>query len=145
MENFIYPAKITPDKKDGGFVVTFPDLPEAITQGKKLTDAIVEAADCLEEAIANRIAMELSIPHPSPIRKRHHPISLSTQIAAKAALYMAIGEKKITKVELAKRLHCDEKEVRRLLNPRHPSKLPRIESALAVLGRKLVIGFQAVA
>jgi antitoxin HicB len=45
-------------------------------------------------------------------------------------------------VDLAKRLHCDEKEVRRLLNPRHPSKLPRIESALAVLGRKLVIGFQ---
>jgi predicted RNase H-like HicB family nuclease len=31
MENFIYPAKITPDKRDGGFVVTFPDLPEAIT------------------------------------------------------------------------------------------------------------------
>lgn len=145
MENFIYPAKITPDKRDGGFVVTFPDLPEAITQGEELRDAIVEAADCLEEAIANRIAMELTIPHPSPIRKSHHAISISTQIAAKAALYMAIGEEKITKVELAKRLHCDEKEVRRLLNPRHPSKLPRIESALAVLGRKLVIGFQAVA
>jgi antitoxin HicB len=145
MENFIYPAKIKPDKRDGGFVVTFPDLPEAITQGEELRDAIVEAADCLEESIANRIIMELSIPHPSPVRKMHHPISLSTQIAAKAALYMAIVEEKITKVELAKRLHCDEKEVRRLLNPRHPSKLPRIESALAVLGRKLVIGFQAVA
>ena len=87
--------------------------------------------------------MELPILHPSPIRKAHLPISLSIQMAAKTALYLAISEKKITKVELAKRLHCDEKEVRRLLNPKHPSKLPRIESALAVLGRKLVVGFRA--
>jgi len=143
MENFIYPAKITRDKKDGGFVVTFPDLPEAITQGEELNGAIVEAADCLEEAIANRIIMELAIPHPSPIMKRHHPIPLSVQMAAKAALFLAISEEKITKAELARRLHCDEKEVRSLINPRHPSQLPRIELALAVLGRKLVMGFQA--
>lgn len=143
MEIFIYPAKTTPDNKDGGFVITFPDLPEAITQGENLKDSLDEATDCLDEAIANRIAMELPIPHPSPIRKAHHPISLSVQMAAKAALYLAISEEKITKVELAKRLHCDEKEVRRLLNPKHPSKLPRIESALAVLGRKLVVGFRA--
>jgi len=143
MENFIYPAKTTLDKKDGGFVVTFPDLPEAITQGESLKGALDEAADCLEEAIANRIAMEIPVPYPSPVRKRHHPVPLSVHMAAKTALYLAISEGQITKVELAKRLHCDEKEVRRLLNPRHPSKLPRIESALAVLGRKLVVGFHA--
>ncbi|MFQ5964437.1 MAG: hypothetical protein ACE5KZ_09150 [Candidatus Scalinduaceae bacterium] len=60
----------------------------------ELRGAIVEAADCLEEAIANRIAMELAIPHPSPIMKRHHPILLSVQMAAKAALYLAIGEER---------------------------------------------------
>ena len=29
-----FPVNLTPDKRDGGFVVTFPDIPEAITQGE---------------------------------------------------------------------------------------------------------------
>ena len=45
--------------------------------------------------------------------------------------------------ELARRLQCDEKELRRLLDPRYPSKLPRIEAALTALGQKLVVGLFA--
>jgi len=142
MENFIYPARITPDDKEGGFIVTFIDFPEAITQGEDTQSALNEAADCLEETIANRIVMNLPIPHPSRISKQDHGVPLSVQMAAKAALYLAILESKISKVELAKRLHCDEKEVRRLLDPRHPSKLPRIEAALATVGHQLIVGFQ---
>ena len=52
-------------------------------------------------------------------------------------------EARITKTELARRLGCDEKEVRRLLDPRHPSKLPRIPEALVALGKQLVVGLQA--
>ena len=59
MERFVYPATLTPDTKDSGFVVTFVDVPEAITQGDDRTDALREATDCLEEAIANRIGMGL--------------------------------------------------------------------------------------
>ena len=33
MRQFTYPIKLTADRKDGGFVVTCRDLPEAITQG----------------------------------------------------------------------------------------------------------------
>ena len=55
MTQFVYPALLTADEKDGGFVVTFPDLPEAITQGNSWEEALHEAADCLEEAIALRI------------------------------------------------------------------------------------------
>ncbi len=62
MEQFVYPAIFTPDAKDGGFVVTFVDIPEAITQGETEEEAWHEAADCLEEAIANRIVTGLSIP-----------------------------------------------------------------------------------
>ena len=45
--NFVYPVTLTPDP-DGGFVVTFPDWPEAITQGETRDQALEEAADCLE-------------------------------------------------------------------------------------------------
>ena len=50
MRNFVYPAILTPDEQDGGFVVTFPDVPEAITQGEDVTDALQQAADCLEDS-----------------------------------------------------------------------------------------------
>ncbi len=145
MERFVYPATLTPDMKDGGFVVTFADVPEAITQGENVEDALREAADCLEESLANRMVMGLPLPPPSPVNKRQHAVPLPAQNAAKAALYIALQEAKITKAELAKRLQCDEKEVRRLLDPRHPSKLPRIESALAAVGQRLIVGVQSAA
>jgi len=142
MYNFIYPAILTPEE-EGGFTVRFVDLPEAITQGEDIEDALGEAADCLEEAIANRIVMGLAVPKPSQSKKGYYPVLLPAQMAAKAALFVAIREAKISNMELARRLRCDEKEVRRLLDPRHTSKLQRIESALAVVGQKLVIGLQA--
>jgi antitoxin HicB len=145
MRDFIYYARLTSENKDGGYVVTFTDIPEAITQGEDVKDALENASDCLEEAIANRIVMGLPIPEPSPMENGQYAVSLSAQIAAKAALYAALKEIGITKVELAKRLNCDEKEVRRLLDPRHHSKLPRIESALSVLGKRLIIEVQEVA
>jgi antitoxin HicB len=144
MQPFVYPAHLTPDDDDGGFVVTFVDLPEAITQGDDLTDALRQGADCLEEAIAGRLRRHDGIPEPSPLEPSSYAIPLSAQMAAKAALYLALCQAGITQVELAARLHCDEKEVRRLLDPRHASKLSRLESALAVLGQQLVVSMQAV-
>jgi antitoxin HicB len=144
MQHFIYPATLTPDPQDGGFVVTFPDVPEAITQGDDVPEALQQAADCLEEAIAGRIRRHASIPTASPVGPNQYAIPLPAQTAAKAALYLAIRQANITKTELAERLDCDEKEVRRLLDPRHASKLSRLESALAALGQHLVIGVQAV-
>ena len=48
---FMYPVTLTPDKKDGGFVVTFTDIPEAITQGETEDEALAAAKDALESAI----------------------------------------------------------------------------------------------
>jgi antitoxin HicB len=103
-----------------------------------VTEALTEAADALEEAVAGRIRRGDPIPGPSPAADR--PIvPVPVQTAAKAALYLALQETGITKAELAVRLGCDEKEVRRLLDPRHPSKLPRIQKALAALGKGLSV------
>lgn len=135
---FTYPVTLTPDEADGGFVVTFEDLPEAITQGETMTEALAEAADALEEAVAGRIRRGDPIPSPSPVAGCM-AVPVPAQTAAKAALYLALGETGISKAELAARLGCDEKEVRRLLDPRHPSKLPRIQKALAALGKGLSV------
>ncbi len=145
MQRFVYPAILTPDTEEEGFVVTFVDLPEAITQGEDVEDALREAADCLEEAIANRLVIGLSIPPPSSIQKGQYAVSLAVQTAAKAALYIALQKAKVTKTELAKRLRSNEKEVQRLLDPRHPSKLSRLESALAAVGQRLIVSMQSAA
>jgi antitoxin HicB len=135
MRQFTYAMKLTPDKKDGGFVVTCHDLPEAITQGESIEEALSEAADCLEEAIAARIDDGLDIPMPSVSKRGEHLVSVPPSMALKAAVYLAVREAGISNSELARRMRLDEKEARRILDPHHPTKLPRIEAALAALGR----------
>lgn len=137
--DFTYPATLTPDETDGGYVVTFRDVPEAITQGEDLQDALAQAADALEEAIAGRLRLGDEIPFPSRPRRHETLVPVPALTAAKAALHLALRQEGLTKSELAARLECDEKEVRRLLDPRHGSKLRRIQAALAVLGRRVAL------
>lgn len=80
-----YPVTLTPDETDSGFVVTFDDIPEAITQGETVAEALAEATDALEEAIAGRIRRGDAIPEPSPAADRPL-VSIPAQIAAKAFL-----------------------------------------------------------
>jgi antitoxin HicB len=143
MRSFTYPATLIRDSKAGGFTITFRDLPEAITQAEDMAEARIQGADCLEEAIAGRIRLEEPIPEPSKARKSDLSISVPALMAAKTAIYLVMKETKISKSELAKRLKCDEKEVRRLLDPRHKSKIDRIEAALEVLGKSLFVGYHA--
>lgn len=139
MRRFEYSVELKPER-NGAFTVTFPDLPEAITSGKDRADALDQAADCLEEAIAGRIADELDIPIPSTPKRRQSVVAVPAPMAAKAALYLALRDSKISKTELARRLRCDEKEVRRMLDPRHATKLGTIAKALGLLGKRLIIG-----
>ena len=55
MRQFTYAVKLAADKRDGGYVVTCRDLPEVITQGEGVKDALAGAADALDEAIAARV------------------------------------------------------------------------------------------
>ena len=48
MRCFVYPATLIPDAEEGGFVVAFIDVPEAITQGEEVEDALREAHGRLE-------------------------------------------------------------------------------------------------
>jgi antitoxin HicB len=137
MRQFTYAVKLTPDKEDGGFVVTCRDFPEAITQGNTVEEALAEATDCLEEAVAARIDDERNIPVPSAAKRGERMVSVPPSMALKAAVYLAVRESGISNSEFARRMKLDEKEIRRILNPHHLTKLPRIEAALSVLGRRI--------
>jgi antitoxin HicB len=145
VRTFVYPARFERGDKSGVLVITFRDIPEAITQGKGEKDAIWQATDCLEEAIAGRIADGREIPKASRAARRERLIPIPAPMAAKAALYLAMKEAGITNVQLARKLRCDEKEIRRMLDPRHPTKLPRIKEALEVFGKRLVVSVEEAA
>ena len=64
-EQFTYPTKIRKDKA-GFFLITFPDFPEAATDGESIEEALRNATDALEEAIAGRINRGEPVPQPGP-------------------------------------------------------------------------------
>ena len=117
----------------------FPDLPEALTEGDDEADALAQAADCLAEAIAGRMDDREDIPLPSRPGRGRHPVILDALLAVKAALYLAMRRHAVGNARLARDIGVDEKEIRRLLDPRHPSKLARLEAALAECGQEVGI------
>jgi antitoxin HicB len=140
-----YPATFFPEDDGKGFRVRFPDLPEALTGGDDLADTFVQAADCLAEAIASRIARADEIPRPSRAKRGQHLISVPLHLAPKLALYLAMRERRMANTELAKRLGVSETVVRRMLNPRHDTKPEKLQAALVALGKRLVVTFEDAA
>jgi antitoxin HicB len=140
-----YPASFLPEKKGAGFHVRFPDLPEALTGGMDLGDTREQAADCLAEALAGRIARGDEIPTPSKLKRGQFPVSVPLYLAPKLALYLAMREGGMRNTELARRLGVSETIVRRMLDPKHNTKAERIQAALAALGKRIVVRFEDAA
>ena len=143
MNRFEFPVLLT-SASEGGFVVTCRDLPQLVTQGEDRADALLQAADAMDEVFAAYMIEGIEFPQPSKSRRREQLVAPPAETMAKAALYVAMREAGISKTQLAKRLGVDEKEVRRLLDPHYGSKLPRIAQAISVLGRRLVVGLDGV-
>lgn len=140
-----YPASFLPETNGEGFHVRFPDLPEALTGGADLDDTKVQAADCLAEALAGRIARGDAIPAPSKPKRGQHSVSVPLYLAPKLALYLAMREGRVRNTELAKRLGVSETIVRRMLDPKHSTKPERMQAALAALGKRIVVRFEDAA
>lgn len=137
MQRFTYPVILTPAEADGGYVVTCRDVPEVVTQGESIEDAISEAEGALEAAVEMRIEDGMDVPVPSAKRRGEHLANLPVGSAMKAALYVTMREQNVSKAELARRLGLDEKEARRMLDPKHATKVPALERALHAMGKRV--------
>lgn len=72
-------------------------------------------------------------------------MALAAPMAAKAALYLTIKDAGLSNLQLARKLGIDEKEIRRLLDPRHSTKLARIAEVLGRLGKRMTISLEDAA
>ena len=139
---FTYPATLEPDE-DGRPVITFPDLPGAVTDGADEAEALTEAADCLSEALATRITHGEAIPPPSPLSPGQHLVSPDPTIALKAALHMSLYQRNMTVADLADLMgFADWHQAERLIDPRHSTKLTRLAKALGAGGCRINISVE---
>ena len=72
-------------------------------------------------------------------------IQVPLYLAPKLALYMAMNEKRVNNVQLARKLGVSETVVRRMLNPRHDTKPEKIQVALEALGKRITVAVEDAA
>ena len=129
---------------EGGFVVRFDDVPEALTEGKDRDEALANAIDALEVALLGYMKEGKPLPEPStPVPKGQHRVVVPAQAAAKLALYSAFRASGLSRVALAKKLGKDEAEIRRMLDPHYATKLPALDDAMRALGKRLTVVVEA--
>ncbi|WP_158873977.1 type II toxin-antitoxin system HicB family antitoxin [Antarcticirhabdus aurantiaca] len=132
---YAYRASFEPEDDD--IRVVFPDVPEVTVDAPDRAAALASAREAL--GLALRGYVEAGEPLPEPRATAGEVIAVSVADALKIAVILAFRSAGITKTELARRLGKRETEARRILDPHHPTGLPLLEAALAVLGKQAVL------
>ena len=132
-----YPVNL---RKDGKFIlVTFPDIPEAITQGNNREHALEMGKEALESAMDFYFEDRRAVPMPSKPKPGQAIVELPPSVAAKVLLLNEMLRQNVRPAELARRLGTTAQEVNRLTNLRHPTKIDRVDAALRTLGKRLIV------
>ena len=132
-----YPVNLR--KSEGFLVVSFPDIPEAHTQGVDRAEALAMAKEALELSMEFYFDDMRPVPMPSKPKRGQAVVDLSPSVAAKVLLLNEMLRQKVRPIDLARRLGTTKQEVNRLTNLRHPTKIDRIDAALRALGKRLYV------
>ncbi|AHF74659.1 antitoxin of the hicA hicB toxin-antitoxin system [Candidatus Sodalis pierantonius str. SOPE] len=128
-----YPVNLQPDT--GGFMVSFPNIPEALTQGDSRDEALAMALDALVTSFDFYFEDNRKVPPPSAITGDYVDVPLS--VASKVVLLNAFVDSGLTQVELAARMGVKKQEVTRLFDLHHSTKIDTVQRAMLALGKRL--------
>lgn len=131
-----FPALFDP-APEGGFTVTFRDIPEAITEGDTLEEAEAMALDALVTAMEFYFDDGRPVPEPSKPRKGERIVALPLSVAAKVALLNARLESGAKPVDVARAMGIKPQEMTRVFDLQHATKIDTIAAAMAAMGYKL--------
>lgn len=134
---YAYPCILHPEA-DGGFHVTFPDVPGALTAGATEAEALELAGDALVAILAARARKGLDIPVPGAATGERRLVPVPPVVAAKLALLEAMRARGLTDAALAERLGLGAEAIRALLDPDHGSDPREVARALDAVGRSLI-------
>lgn len=130
-----FPAKIEPD--GDGFMVSFPDIPEALTSGDTYDEAVSMAHDALLTAMDFYFEDRRAVPEPSKAAKGQVLISLPASVSAKVLLLNEMVRQNVRPIDLAARMGTTKQEVNRLTDLKHATKIDTVAKALQTLGLDL--------
>jgi antitoxin HicB len=132
-----YPVNL---RKDGKFIlVTFPDIPEAVTQGRDRAEALKAAKDVLETAMDVYFDERRPVPAPSQPKRGQPVVEVPASLSAKILLLNEMLHQNVRPAELARRIGTSPQVVNRLTNIRHTSQIDGIDTALRALGKRLIV------
>jgi len=135
-----YPAILENDPETRTVMVSFPDINFAHSVGDDEAEALLNAEAALVTAFEICEEKREAIPMPSVAEQGQALVTLSVIVAGKVALYNAMLSESKRKADMARMLNIAPTLVDRLLSFRHKSRIEQIETALAVLGKRLVVG-----
>lgn len=130
-----YPAKVVRDGDQ--FMVSFPDIPEALTGAATREEAIAMAADALTTAMDFYFEDRRAVPPPSAPKRAQVMVDLPPSVGAKVLLLNEMIAQGTRPAELARLMNVRPQEVNRLTDLHHPTKIDTIAHALKALGRRL--------
>lgn len=130
-----YPALIEPD--EDGFMVSFRDIPEALTSGKTVEEAREMAADALLTSMDFYFEDKRPVPSPSKAKKGEELVALPASVSAKVLLLNAMLSQGVTPSELARRMGTRPQDVNRIMDLGHTTKIDTIAAAFEAIGRRL--------
>jgi len=128
-------VNIEPD--GSSFFVSFPDVPEALTQGETMEEALIMGKDALETALEFYFEDERTVPLPSKLKQGQYVIELSPSFWAKVLLLNEMILQHVRPVDLARKLSIRPQEVTRLMQLKHPTKIDTISNAFNAIGKTL--------
>jgi antitoxin HicB len=127
-------------QKNGWWLVRFPGIPEALTEGETEEEARTNAFDCLIAALEGYMKAGRPLPRRGAPQSRRNRVALPSLVVAKLAVYETMRARGWSKSKLAGKLGLAENSVRRLLDLRHNSHIMSIiDNALAKMQSELPI------
>ena len=132
-----YPA-VLERQEDGGYTVTFPDFPEAITEGDDREESLFNASEVLTLVLAQRMDDGVEIPEPSKV-KNSHMVEPAASVQSALLLRILREQQEKSLAEFARALSTSWPAAQRLEQPRGNPTLRQLEKAAAALGKRLVV------
>ena len=117
--------------------MSFPDIPEALTEAGTRDEALGIAADALTTAMDFYVEDRRPVPAPSAAKRGQVVIDLPPSVGAKVLLLNEMLRQRVKPAELARRMNVRPQEVSRLTDLHHPTKIDTISQALRAIGRRL--------
>lgn len=117
---------------------SFRDVDGTTVLAPNARQAHREAKERLVERLHETVREREDLPTPSKGRQAEL-VAPPLLVAAKLALYQTMRDQNVSNVELAHRLGLVEGSVRRLVDPNHRSHIETVETALAHMGKRLVL------